>query len=91
MPTEAQLTALAEYIYPDADSINSGYTSGLNWDADRASLFMAQTPSGYSGFAVWSGQEYDQSHAYYRDFGPTSTSWSNYPRASNILAVCLDQ
>ena len=93
MPTEAQLTALAEYIYPDADSINSGYTSGLNWDADRASLFTAQSPGGTSWFYVWSGQEYNQVSAYMRGFGPTSTSWyASSRRGYNYeLAVCLDQ
>ena len=90
MPTQAQLTALAEYIYPDADSISSSGTTYANWDADRASLFMAQTPSGYSGFYVWSGQEYSQKYAYGRYFGPTTTNWSNRSRVSSyILAVCL--
>ena len=41
MPTQAQLTALAEYIYTTADSINSsGLTENINWDTDRASLFV---------------------------------------------------
>ena len=92
MPTQAQLTALAEYIYPDADSISSSGTTDANWDADRASLFMAQTPSGYSEFYVWSGPEYSQNHAYYRTFFPTYTSWnSNIRYDSTNLAVCLDQ
>ena len=91
MPTQAQLTALAEYIYPDADSIgSSGTTSGLNWDADRASLFLAQSP--YSYFYVWSGQEYSQSNAYDRYFSPTSTGWGYGSRyGSDLLAVCIFQ
>ena len=92
MPTQAQLTALAEYIYPDADSINSSGTTNANWDADRASLFMAQTPSGYSAFYVWTGQEYSQNLAYYHHFNPTYTGWSRNLRNDNTrLAVCLDQ
>ena len=89
MPTQAQLTALAEYIYPDADSISSsGTTNGLNWDADRASLFLAQSP--YSYFFVWSGQEYSQLSAYHRGFYPTYTNWNGYSRDySSRLAVCL--
>ena len=90
MPTQAQLTALAEYIYPDADSINSSGTTNANWDTDRASLFTAQSPGGTSYFYVWSGQEYNQDHAYYRDFDPTNTFWSNNGRhVSHLLAVCL--
>ncbi len=92
MPTQAQLTALAEYIYPDADSISSSGTTNANWDADRASLFKAQTPSGHSSFHVWSGQEYSQVSAYYRNFLPTYTNWLNDNRGlSTNLAVCLDQ
>ena len=90
MPTQAQLTALAEYIYPDADSINSSGTTNANWDADRASLFLAQSP--YSTyFYVWSGQEYSQDVAYYRYFGPTGTNWyASDRRYDNVkLAVCL--
>ena len=92
MPTEAQLTALAEYIYPDADSINSSdRTSGLNWDADRASLFLAQTP--YSvRIDIWSGQTSGQYNSSGRSFLSTSTNWLSYGRdGSDLLAVCLDQ
>ena len=89
MPTQAQLTALAEYIYPDADEIKDETTTTFaNWDADRASLFMAQSP--YSWFYVWSGQEYSQDSAYFRVFTPADTSWVyNFRNDSGILAVCL--
>ena len=92
MPTQAQLEQLAAYIYPDADSINGGTSiTNANWDADRASLFMAQSPGNY--FFVWSGQEISQSGAYLRNFDPTFTYWgsSNRRASSNRLAVCLDQ
>ena len=89
MPTQAQLEQLAAYIYPDADEIKGGFTTtNANWDADRASLFLAQSP--YSYFKVWSGQEYSQDGAYYRSFYPTYTLWNYDVRYySNILAVCL--
>ena len=89
MPTQAQLTALAEYIYPDADSISSsGITSGLNLDENLASLFLAQLPHSY--FYVWSGQEVSKFGAFIRNFNPTGTGWvSNGRDASNTLAVCL--
>ena len=91
MPTKAQLTALAEYIYPDADSIDSsGYTSA-NWDADRASLFTAQSPG--NCFYVWSGDEASQGGADNRLFVSTYTLLRNYLNRndSKLLAVCLDQ
>ena len=92
MPTQAQLTALAEYLYPDADSIdNSGNTNAL-WDADRASLFKTVLPGGTYSFRVWSGQLLDQDSAYDRSFSYASTSWGRYFRGhSTHLAVCLDQ
>ena len=92
MPTQAQLTALAEYIYTTADSINSsGLTENINWDTDRASLFTAQSPDVTPYFFVWSGQEYSQNDAYVRLFNPTRTRWTwtsrNY---GGNLAVCVD-
>ena len=89
MPTQRQLTALAEYIY--ADSISDSYnTSGLNWDVDRISLF---TQSPYSWFYVWEGYERSRDYAYGRTFKPSSTEYRNdlgYVRdSSNVLAVCL--
>ena len=91
MPTQAQLEQLAAYIYPDADSISSsGSTSNLNWDADRASLFTAQSPGNF--FPVWSGQAYSLHNAYFRGFGHTYTNWGGLDRVSSYtLAVCLDQ
>ena len=91
MPTQAQLTALAEYIYPTADSISSSDTTYANWDADRASLFTAQSPGNY--IYVWSGQEYDQSHAFFRYFYPTYTDspYANPRYPNHTLAVCVDQ
>ena len=91
MPTNAQLIALAEYIYPDADSISiSGFTYS-DWDADRASLFMAQSP--YSDyFYVWSGVEQGQYSANICYFASTQTSIGGGNRANpNYHAVCLDQ
>ena len=89
MPTQAQLEQLAAYIYPDADEIKGGSTTTFaNWDADRASLFMAQAP--YANFSVWSGQESSQDYAYDRAFNPTYTYRSINDRYRSYgLAVCL--
>ena len=96
MPTQAQLEQLAAYIYPDADEIKGGTnTTYADWDADRASLFTAQSPGGttyYYFFYVWSGQEHSNESAYYRNFNAGMTSWNYNGRdLSGLLAVCLDQ
>ena len=90
MPTQAQLEQLAAYIYPTADSISSSGTTNANWDADRASLFIAQTPSSSPGVFVWSGRETSKTIAYLRYFDPTRTNWYGHGRyGSSFLAVCL--
>ena len=89
MPTQDQLTALAEYIYPDAEAINSSGMTNANWNADRAAPFIAQSP--YTDrFYVWSGQDYDYVTAHFRDFFPTNTLWNGSTRTpSNRFAVCV--
>ncbi len=93
MPTQTQLEQLAAYIYPDADAIKGdwGVSTDANWDADRASLFTAQSPFSY--FLIFTDREDGKYGAFSRSFYPTETTWTNYSRtASNaFLAVCLDQ
>ena len=86
MPTQAQLTALAEEIY--GTSINSsGQTSGLSWNKDKLEEMGFDT-SGY--VYVWSGEEYSSDTAYYRYFYSTGTIWRSYARSdSTHQAVCL--
>ena len=88
MPSQDQLTQLAEYVY-GTDSISSGYTYDLALDTTKASQFLSV--SLYSDrFFVWSGQESSSDGAYYRLFLSTYT-YLNYRRLhSNVLAVCVD-
>ncbi len=89
MPTESQLTALANYVYNRAD-LTSSNTSGLTLDTTKASQFLSASPdSGW--FYVWSAQEYNQFFAYYRYFSSTTTYWHDVNGRSNSsrLAVCL--
>ncbi len=99
MPSQDQLTKLAEYIY-DGSSINSsGMTNPTEkaMNTEKASQFLSVSPDSSSGrFYVWSGQE-DSSHsaysrfAYGRGFFSTYTDWSYYNRDSSVtLAVCVD-
>ncbi len=91
MPSQDQLTKLAEYIY-DGSSINSsGWTDPTEkaMNPEKASQFLSASPS--TAFYVWSGQLYSSNYAYYRSFGSTSTRWYNVYRSfSYVLAVCLD-
>ena len=93
MPTLSQLHTLAMYIYPGADSIDmSDYGYNLNWDADRASLFLAQSPD-RRWFQVWGREEAEHNDAtcrpfetVYNDYGAVTYNRSN----RNTLAFCLD-
>ncbi len=91
MPTQAQLTELAKYVYND-DSISNEYKGDLTLDTTKASQFLSasQYPN---GFYIWSGQESDEDYAFNRNFLPENTSWSVNGRfgSSNYrLAVCVD-
>ena len=92
MPSQDQLTKLAEYIY-DGSSINSsGWTDPTDkaMNTTKAAQFLSARGTGYSSFFVWSGQEYSSYGAYYRTFNSTNTRWYNLTRSnSHRLAVCL--
>ncbi len=94
MPSQDQLTKLAEYIY-DGSSINSSETNPTEkaMNTTKASQFLSASPGSSSGwFYVWSGQEYSSKGAYGRNLYSTYTLWDNYGRGSSyLLAVCLDQ
>ncbi len=95
MPSQDQLTQLAEYIY-DGSSINSsGYNDPTEkpMNTTKASQFLSASPGSSSGwFFVWSGQESSSGNAYGRHFSSTGTGWYSGNRDdSNELAVCLDQ
>ncbi len=92
MPSQDQLTKLANYIYNTDSVSSSGTTSSLAMDPEKASQFLSASP--YSDkFYVWSGQERSSNYAYYCNFNSTDTYWNYYNRynSSGILAVCLDQ
>ena len=85
MPTQAQLTALAEEVY--GTSINSsGYTYDLNWNKDKLEEMGFDTSSGY--VRVWSG-ELGRISAHERYFGPYYTTWRNFSRNVEFQAVCI--
>ena len=89
MPSQDQLTQLANYIYNTDSVSSSGTTSGLAMDTTKASQFLSASPYS-SSFFVWSGQENSSDYAYGRGFHSTYTSWSSFARDSHALAVCLD-
>ncbi len=92
MPSQDQLTQLANYIYNTDSVSSSGITSSLAMDTEKASQFLSASPSSYY-FYVWSGQEYSSHDAYNRYFGSTNTRRYIGSRdfSSDRLAVCVDQ
>ena len=91
MPSQDQLTKLAEYIY-DGSSINSSGSTNPTEKAmntEKASQFLSASPSS-TRFSVWSGQERSSIYAYYRYFDSTYTHWNNDRNSTGRLAVCVD-
>ena len=89
MPSQEQLTQLANYIYNTDSVSSSGQTTSLAMDTEKASQFLSASPLSGS-FYVWSEPDNNHNLAYARDFGPTHTYWHNNSRSvSNGLAVCL--
>ena len=88
MPTMADLGKLATELYKEHPSVGAkqDIDSGLTLDTSKASSM------GFTGslFYVWSGEEYDSDHAYYRHFSSSFTYWNSSRRNSSFnQAVCL--
>ena len=90
LPTRAQLTEIAKYVY-DTDAIPSSGTVHINWHLERASLFHDNSLGGPIWFNVWSGEETSEERAYLRNFNPTYTYMSARWRQESGLAFCLEQ
>ncbi len=97
MPSQDQLTQLANYIYNTDSVSSSGKTSSLAMDTEKATQFLSARGTGYNYFDVWSEQENSIYDAYRREFRPTYTCWydsDNYYGSnrgdSRRLAVCVD-
>ena len=94
MPSQDQLTKLANYIYNTDSVSSSGRTSSLAMDPEKASQFLSASP-GSNYFNVWSGQECGALSAHERNYVSTYTYWyggnGNTRNERNLLAVCLDQ
>ena len=88
MPTQAQLTALANELYDKPISGSSTAAEYANWNKDKAESMGFDTSSGW--FSVWSGEEYSKSHTYRRYFYPTETLRGYDNRNYSLRqAVCL--
>ena len=87
LPTDAELTSLAQYLYNDT-SITSDFKDGLTLDATK--IPEALSGLGSSWYILWSSAERSSDKANRRYFYSTYTnrgiSVRNY---SNIRAVCI--
>ena len=86
MASQSDLVKIANYVY-NTDSVTAtGITSGLTFDATKASELGLPSPS----FYLWSGEESSSDNAYSRGFSSTDTIRANSSRSfSSRLAVCL--
>ena len=87
MPTMDDLGKLASQLYKGNPTINAYRDySNLQWDQDAATALGFTSPN----FYLWSGEEIDSGHAYFRDFGSTYSNWYySYRDHSDKQAVCI--
>ena len=87
MPTMDDLGKLASQLYKGNPSVGAKQDKyGIQWDQDAATALGFTS----SGFYLWSGEESNSYHAYYRDFYSTYSSWNyHYRYRSNEQAVCI--
>ena len=89
LPSQEQLTALANELYDKPISGATMSTEYANRDNDLA-VSMGFITSPGPAFWVWSSEEVSKNHAYLRLFNPTRTFRNSSNRyASNFQAVCL--
>ena len=86
MPTMDDLGKLASQLYKGNPSIGAKQNYNGQWDQDAATALGFTS----SDFHLWSGEEYNRSFVYYRDFFSTYSRWYNFYRYdSGIQAVCI--
>ena len=90
MPTMAQLAELASQMYVGKPNIEAKKDkSNIQYDPNSSvSKALGLTPT----FHLWSGEEYNDHDAYYRDFSTRGSYVSHYNRNYNystLQAVCL--
>ena len=87
LPTDAQLTAMANALYPDVEIQATGTTYG---NIDKTLIPEPLSGLSSSWYYLWSGSELSTDYAYTRDFGAT---WSgrnyNDRTSSSVRAVCV--
>ena len=90
LPSQEQLTALANELYDKPISDSYGTPEYANRDNDLAIEWNFISSSG-DGFDLWSSEENSKNHAYGREFNSMFTC-RNYPlrnNSSDFQAVCL--
>jgi len=89
LPTDAELTQLAQYLYNDS-SISTSYKDGLSLDTNKLPESFADL--GFSWYTLWSGSEDSAYNAYGRYF---YSSYTGRPigtrKSSSIRAVCVGE
>ena len=98
LPTDSELLALANDLYGKDMSGGDGDFVEGTMDEDKASSYgipITDLDGGYSGFALWSGQETDARYAHARGFYSVDTYWSSGGTRDTsglgLWAVCVGE
>ncbi len=86
LPTEAELTKIAQELYNDT-SLTNGYKDGLTLDTSKIPTALSGLGSSWS--YVWSSSEYSANFAYSRYFSSSYTSSCDFRSNSYFRAVCV--
>ena len=97
MPTDAELTTLANDLYNT--TVGGGDGEGFEADLDMNKMSQYGLPvdnvTTYGGFVLWSGQETDARNAHVREFASVGTLWySDANRDGSfpgLWAVCVGE
>ena len=97
MPTDAELTTLANDLYNT--TVGGGDGEGFEADLDMNKMSQYGLPvdsiTTYGGFNLWSGQETDARDAHGREFGSVGTLWGSDAGRDgsppNLWAVCVGE
>ena len=98
MPTDAELTTLANDLYGETISGGDGESvEDITMNTDKASSYgiPLYEEGGISGFYLWSGQETDAGYAHVREFYSVYTRWysggGRYASTPSLWAVCVGE
>lgn len=90
LPTQAQLTEIANYVYNTNNITSDGTTENLTLDTEKV-LSLGYKLTSSKSFNVWAGKEAAGHLAYLRYFNATKSYWHYGNRGyENLFTMCVD-